>query len=97
MRTAIERSDLSAPLTRAHMTGVIEGLAAKYLDPLEGPEREVALLVHETRQKPDDEAMLDRFHELLHDQYVLTYWARDQRWYDWNPLLGRSKLGASAS
>ena len=96
VRTAIERSNLSAPLTRAHMTSVIEGLAAKYLDPLEGPEREVALRVHETKQKPDDQGDVDRFHDLLHDQYVLTYWAGDRRWYDWNPLLGRSKLGASA-
>jgi hypothetical protein len=95
MRTAIERSDLEVPLTTAPMASVIEGLAAKYLDPLEGPEREVALHVHTTNQKPDDAAMIDRFHELLHDQYVLTYWAGDQRWYE-NPLLGRSRLGASA-
>lgn len=93
VRTAIERSDLAAPLTAAHMASVIAGLAARYLDPLERADREVALLVHETRDKPDGDAMLERFHNLLHNQYVLTYWAGEERWYDWHPLLSRTKLG----
>jgi hypothetical protein len=93
VRTAIERSGLEAPLTASHMQRVISGLAAKYLDPLEGAERTVALHVHETKARPDDDAMLDRFYDLLRDQYVFTYWAGEERWYDWNPLLGRSKLG----
>jgi hypothetical protein len=97
VRTAIERSDLEAPLTASHMQGVISGLAAKYLDPLEGPERKVALHVHEAKARPDDDAMLDRFYDLLRDQYVFTYWAGEERWYDWNPLLGRSKLGSAAT
>jgi hypothetical protein len=95
VRTAIERSDLVAPLTARHMEGVIVGLAAKYLDPLEGPERSVALHVHATKAKPDDDAMLDHFYNLLRDQYVFAYWAGAERWYDWNPLLGRSRLAAT--
>jgi hypothetical protein len=95
VRTAIERSGLVAPLTASHLQAVISGQAAKYLDPLEAPERAVALHVHETRAKPDDDELLDHFYNLLRDQYVFTYWAGDERWYDWNPLLGRSKLGAS--
>jgi len=96
VRTAIERSELKAPLSDEHMQRVISGLAAKYLDPLEKPEREVALRVHETNARPADDAMLDRFYDLLRDQYVFTYWSGDERWYDWNPLLGRSKLGDGA-
>ena len=97
VRTAIERSGLVAPLTASHMHRVISGLAAKYLDPLEGPERDVALYVHDTKTRPDDDGLLDRFYDLLRDQYVLTYWAGEQRWYDWNPLLGRSALGGNVT
>lgn len=96
VRTAIERSELVAPLSREHMERVITGLAAKYLDPLEREDREIALLVHATKDKPDDGPLLARFFALLHNQYVLTYWAGDQRWYDWHPLLGRTKLGRPA-
>ncbi len=77
-----------APLTRAHTSGVIEGLAAQYLDPLGGPERDVALVVHETRQKPDDEAML----ESLPRAAARPIRARDTgsatRLVGLNPLLG---------
>jgi len=96
VRTAIERSNLTAPLSAEHMQRVIAGLAAKYLDPLERPEREVAREVHETKARPQDDGMLDRFYDLLRDQYVFTYWSGEERWYDWNTLLGRSKLGAGA-
>ncbi|MGH2898635.1 MAG: hypothetical protein ACRDMZ_08170, partial [Solirubrobacteraceae bacterium] len=96
VRTAIERSDLTAPLSADHMQRVIAGLAAKYLDPLERPERDVARAVHATKARPEDDALLDRFYDLLRDQYVFTYWSGEERWYDWNPLLGRSKLGAGA-
>jgi len=96
IRTAIESSDLVAPLTSSHMQRVIGGFAAKYLDPLEKPERDVALHVHATQSRPDDEKMLEHFYGLLRSQYVLTYWAGDERWYDWNPLLGRSLLGRQA-
>lgn len=97
VRTAIERSDLVAPLTAVHMQDVISGCAARYLDPLERPEREVARYVHDMKARPDDDAMLGRFYGLLRDQYVFTYWAGEERWYDWNPLLGRSKLGGGRS
>ena len=95
VRTAIERSDLVAPLTRAHTSGVIAGLAARYLDPLGAAEREVALEVHETGGKPEDEARLECFHALLRDQYVFGYRVGGQVWYGLNPLLHRSTLGRS--
>ncbi|MGH2733871.1 MAG: hypothetical protein ACRDJG_13220 [Actinomycetota bacterium] len=93
MRTAIETSDLVTPLGADHVARVTHGLAAKYLDPLEPPEREVVRLVHATKARPEDERQLGRFYELLRDQYVFAYVAHDQRWYDWNPLLERSSLG----
>ena len=34
--------------------------------------------------------MLDRFYDLLSDQYVFAYWSGEERWYDWNPLSERS-------
>jgi hypothetical protein len=79
------------------MRGAISTLAAKHLDPLKAAERAVAVHVHTTKARPDDDAMLGHFYNLLRDQYVFTYWAGAERWYDWSPLLGRSKLGASRS
>lgn len=70
----------------------MDRLAAKYLDPLESIEREVVSEVHRTNDKPNDDARLDRFYDLLRDQYVFAYAAGEKRWYDWNPLLGRSAL-----
>lgn len=87
VRTGIARSDLVAPLTAGHMQHVISGSAAKYLDPLEPFERQVAHYVHDTKARPDDEAVLHCFYGLLRDQDVFTYWAGEERWYDWNPLL----------
>jgi hypothetical protein len=96
LRTAIETSDLVAPLRASHVERVVRGLAAKYLEPLEAPEREVVRLVHASKAKPDDEAQLGRFYELLRDQYVFAYAVEGERWCDWNPLLGRSSLAAES-
>ncbi len=92
IRTAIEASGLSAPLTSAHVDRVVDRLAAKYLDPLEAVEREVVRGVHRTKSRPDGDRELDRFYDLLRDQYVFAYAVGEQRWYDWNPLLSRSNL-----
>lgn len=94
VRTAIETSDLVAPLTPQHIQRVTHTTAAKYLDTLEPAERVVARGVHETLAKPAKEAHLDLFYELLRDQYVFAYAAGTERWYDWNPLLGLSALAA---
>jgi hypothetical protein len=72
---------------------VVGRLAAKYLDPLEEPERQVALLVHQTNTKPTDARQLELFYGLLRDQFVFSYAVGQDRWYDWNPLLERSSLG----
>jgi hypothetical protein len=93
LRTAIETSDLTAPLHALHVSRVIGRLAAKYLDPLEEPERQVALLVHQTNAKPKDDHQLELFYGLLRDQFVFAYAVGEHRWYDWNPLLQRSHLG----
>jgi hypothetical protein len=82
-----------APLTSEHVQRVVGRLAAKYLDPLEGPERGVVRLVHETKARPQAEAQLERFYDLLRDQYVFAYAVGENRWYDWNPLLEFSALG----
>lgn len=93
MRTAIETSHLTAPLRADHVSHVVGRLAAKYLDPLEQPEREVARLVHDTRAKPVGDDQLERFYGLLRDQFIFSYAVGERRWYDWNPLLSRSALG----
>jgi hypothetical protein len=95
VRTAIETSGLEAPLRRDHMEQVAERLAAKYLDPLELGEREVLVEVHRSKGRPVNELELERFYDLLRDQYVFAYSTGGERWYDWNPLLARSSLHAS--
>ncbi len=93
LRTAIETGDQRVPMTVAHVGHVVGRLAAKYVDALEEPERQVARVVHDTRAKPTDGDQLERFYGLLRDQFVFSYAVGDQRWYDWNPLLERSLLG----
>lgn len=95
VRTAIETSGLEAPLRNDHIQQIVRRLAAKYLDPLEPLERNVLLTVHETKQRPADDDALERFYDLLRDQYVLAYSVGGERWYDWNPLLTRSTLHAT--
>jgi hypothetical protein len=93
VRTAIEASDLSGPLTADHVERVVDRLAAKYLDPLESVERDVVAEVNRTKSRPTDDHRLEPFYDLLRDQYVFAYALGDKRWYDWNPLLARSRLG----
>lgn len=92
MRTVIETSDLVAPLSADHVHRVAAELAEKYLDPLEPAQRAVVREVHDSQDKPPDDARLDTFYELLRNQYVFAYAVANKRWYDWNPMLGRSSL-----
>ena len=92
VRTAIETSGLNAPLTEAHINRVARRLATKYLDPLEGPERQVLSSVHATKSRPQNDAELEAFYDLLRDQYIFSYSVGGDRWYDWNPVLNLSEL-----